>query len=196
MRTSCSRIAFWSDSLQQLSEIAVTFQLQTCRENANPQHRGVVAYRYILGRAGSACHASDRCCHRRSEKERSHENVTSNHARSSGADFRRNCEPKSGYGFGADFGAGLVHKRLPTAAELGANRPTSRSVSHWGGRLVVLSNPHTANMEIRNAERTIDSQDRRQFVGDERLGAHSPARVHSVDCSSPGAALTHTANVR
>ena len=41
----------------------------------------------------------------------------------------RNCEPKSGYGFGADFGAGLVHKRLPTAAESGANRPTSRSVS-------------------------------------------------------------------
>ena len=24
MRTSCSRMAFWSDSLQQLSEIAVT----------------------------------------------------------------------------------------------------------------------------------------------------------------------------
>ena len=35
----------------------------------------------------------------------------------SSADFRRNCEPKSGYGFGADFGADLVHKRLPTAAQ-------------------------------------------------------------------------------
>ena len=52
-------MAFWSDSLQQLSEIAVTFQLQTCRESANPASiGGVVAYRYILGRAGSACHAS------------------------------------------------------------------------------------------------------------------------------------------
>jgi hypothetical protein len=51
-------MAFWSDSLQQLSEIAVTFQLQTCRESANPSIGGVVAYRYILGRAGSACHAS------------------------------------------------------------------------------------------------------------------------------------------
>ena len=46
-------------------------------------------------------------------KERSHENVTSNRARSSSADFRRNCEPKSGYGFGVDFGGDLVHKRLP-----------------------------------------------------------------------------------
>ena len=38
-------------------------------------------------------------------------------------------EPKSGHGFGANFGAGLVHKRLPTAAKSGANRPTSQSVS-------------------------------------------------------------------
>ena len=41
MRTSCSRMAFWSDSLQELSEIAVTFQLQTCRKSATTHHFGV-----------------------------------------------------------------------------------------------------------------------------------------------------------
>src|SRR3546814_921908 len=40
------------------------------RRRQSRQHRGVVAYRYILGRAGSACHASGMivCCHRRSER--------------------------------------------------------------------------------------------------------------------------------
>ena len=41
MRTSCSRMAFWSDSLQELSEIVATFQLQTCRKSATTHHFGV-----------------------------------------------------------------------------------------------------------------------------------------------------------
>ena len=42
LRSSCSRTAFWSDLLQQLSEIAVTFQLQASRESAaSPASIGV-----------------------------------------------------------------------------------------------------------------------------------------------------------
>src|SRR6476646_5368438 len=63
-------MAFWSDSLQQLSEIAVTFQLQTCRESANPQHRGCscIPLHTRTSRLGLSRFRNDRCCHRRSER--------------------------------------------------------------------------------------------------------------------------------
>src|SRR6476661_9052522 len=70
MQTSCSRMAFCSVSVQQLSEIAVTFQLQTCRESANPQHRGCscIPLHTRTSRLGLSRFRNDRCCHRRSER--------------------------------------------------------------------------------------------------------------------------------
>ena len=47
MRSSCARIAFWSDSLQQLGEITVTFQLQTCRESASPANISGVQFHTV-----------------------------------------------------------------------------------------------------------------------------------------------------
>jgi hypothetical protein len=41
MPTSCSPMAFWSDPLQQLSEIAVTFQLQSVPRERQPPASGV-----------------------------------------------------------------------------------------------------------------------------------------------------------
>ena len=164
MRTSCSRMDL-------LVGFAPAIE-RNCRHGLTPnaaraqsrQHRGVVAYCNTLGRAGSACHASGMivCCHRRSERSAAMKTSLAIVLRSSSADFRRNCEPKSGYGFGADFGADLVHKRLPTAAESGANRPTSRSVSRDRDVPAGLSlgrpagrpeqSSHRKDREIRNAE--------------------------------------------
>src|SRR5262245_456157 len=57
MRSSSARMAFWSDSLQQLSEITATAQLQMRQKALSPhQYWSVVSYCYILRRAGTACH--------------------------------------------------------------------------------------------------------------------------------------------
>src|SRR5262245_34844380 len=76
-------MAFWSDSLQQLSEIAVTFQLQTRRDSARPAS---IKCSFILlhtrtSRLGLSRFRNDRLWSSTIRKERSHENVTSNHAR-------------------------------------------------------------------------------------------------------------------
>jgi hypothetical protein len=76
-----------------------------------------------------------------------HEDVTSNRARSRRgsrrAGFRRNCEPAVWPCFGAGFGAGVVHKGVPTST----HRPIPRSVIRdsdagrplrWGGRLAIV----------------------------------------------------------
>src|SRR6476646_3177992 len=70
MRTSCSRMAFWSDSLHRSSEISVTFELQRAKRAPTHQNRGVGSYCYILGRARTTCHASGMIvtAHRRSER--------------------------------------------------------------------------------------------------------------------------------
>ena len=134
------------------------------RQRQSRQHRGCscIPLHTRTSRLGLSRFRNDRLLSSTIRKERSHENVTSNRARSSSADFRRNCEPKSGYGFGADFGADLVHKRLPTAAKSGANRPTSRSVSRDRDVPAGLSlgrpagrpeqSSHRKDREIRNAE--------------------------------------------
>src|SRR5262245_45756949 len=96
MRTSCSRMAFWSDSLQRSSEISVTFQLQTCQESANPPKSGCG---FILLHTRTSTHdlsrfRNDRHCSSTIRKERKHENVTRNRTCCSCARVWRYPKPK------------------------------------------------------------------------------------------------------